>query len=219
MQGEPLLVPRAVHRGGLLLLVGSLQFIAALIVLQIGFPGYSIFNNVISDLGNTELSPWWPLFTVSTVLLGAFIISAAVEIRSSFQAGPARMVGLALLIITGIGSIGVGLDPENVRSRIHVLSAGLAFIGGNLALIVLAMAMRGLHPWRRFRVFSVVLGVIGLVALGLLEAGLYGALGKGGMERLVALPLIVWGIVVGIHLVRLRTVAPPHHSVPAHVAS
>lgn len=219
MDSESLLVSRSVHRGGLILFVAMLQFIVAMIVLQIGFPDYSVLHNVISDLGNTAISPWWPLFTVSSVLLGTLVIVAGIQIRSSFRPGPARTVGLALLLIAGIGAIGVGLDPENVRARIHVLSAGLAFIGGNIALILLAMAMRGFHHWHGFRIFSAVLGAIGLVALCLFELRITGPLGVGGMERLIAFPLFVWGIVVGIHLLRLPTVVPPHRAVPAHVAS
>jgi hypothetical membrane protein len=219
VESQDLLVPRAVHRGGLLLLVAVLQFAVAMIILQIGYPGYSLLHNYISDLGNTNLSPWWPLFSATNIVLGGLVIAAAVEIRSSFRSGPARLVGLALLVITGVGAIGVGLNPEDVRLRLHVLSAGLAFIGGNIGLIVLAMAMRGFHHWNGFRIFSVALGVIGLVALGLLEAHYWGALGPGGMERLVAFPLLVWSIVVGIHLARLPTVMPPHRAVPAHVAA
>jgi hypothetical membrane protein len=211
VEPEPFLVPRAVHRGGLLLIVAVVQFLAAMIILQVGYPGYSILHNYISDLGNTHLSPWWPLFSATNIVFGALVIAAVIEMRASLRPGPARTVGLALLALAAIGVISVGFNPEDVRARIHVLSAGIAFIGGNIALIVLAIAMHGRDRWNGFRVFSAALGVVGLVALGLLETGHVGALGVGGMERLAAFPLVVWGLVVGIHLVRLPTVAPPRH--------
>ena len=51
-------------------------------------------------------------------------------------------------------------------------------------------------PWSWF---SPVLGIITLVAVVLLGAKVYLGLGAGGMERIIAYPLIIWAIGTGAY--------------------
>lgn len=196
-----------------------LQFVAAMIVTQIGYgSSYSLTQNYISDLGANSCgvfsgryicSPWYYVFDASAVILGILIIVGVILIRTAFPPRGTRTVGLGLLAISQLGAIGVGLSPETYNLTIHSLSAALAFVGANLALIVLGIAMFRDTRWDGYRAYTMLSGLVGLIAFGLFEAKAYGPLGVGGMERLIVAPVLLWALLVGIHLVRIPTYAPP----------
>ncbi|HEY1198238.1 MAG TPA: DUF998 domain-containing protein [Thermoplasmata archaeon] len=217
-------VHRSVRHGAILLLVGALQFIGAMVLTQIGYgSSYSLTGNYISDLGAVNCgvfggagsfaghyacSPWHDVFNVSIVVMGLFVILAAILIRTAFPARRSRMVGLWLLALAGVGSIGVGLSPEDYYLPGHVVSALLAFVGGGLALFVLGFAMFRDTRWEGFRAYTVLSGLIVLVALLLFVSNADLGLGVGGMERLIVAPVLLWSIVAGTHLARIPTFAP-----------
>jgi hypothetical membrane protein len=216
------LVHRSVRHGAILWILGVLIFVIGMIVTQVGYPGYSLTQNYISDLGAMHCaafaghgtngyvcSPWHLVFNATIVLMGILLLLGIVLIRTGFPPRSSRTIGLILLALAGIGAIGVGLNPEDVRPGLHVLSAAIAFIGGNLALIVLGFAMFRDTRWDGYRAYTIFSGLVGLVALILFELKVYGPLGVGGMERLIVAPLLLWAVVVSIHLVRLPTYAAP----------
>jgi len=233
------LVHRSVHHGAIALLVGSLQFIAAMIVTQIGYgpsfdwgSTYSLSHNYISDLGAVNCgtfggtgafgggghyacSPWHDVFNISIIVMGLLLILAVLLLRTAFPARRSRTIGLGLLALAGIGAIGVGLFPEDFNINGHVISASLAFVGGGLALVVLGFAMFRDTRWDGFRAYTILSGLVGLVALVLFISGVYVGLGVGGMERLIVAPILLWSIVAGIHLARIPTFAPRVISKPA----
>lgn len=212
------LVHRSVRHGAILWLIGTIQFVAAMVVTQFGYgSSYSLTRNYISDLGaNTcgvfsgryVCSPWYYVFDGSIVLFGLLMLLGVILIRTGFPSRGTRTVGLGLLAVASIGAIGVGLSPETYNLTIHSLSAALAFVGGGLALIVLGVAMFRDTRWDGFRAYTMLSGLVGLIAFGLFEAKAYGPLGVGGMERLIVAPILLWSVVVGIHLVRIPTYAP-----------
>jgi hypothetical membrane protein len=212
------LVHRSVRHGAIVWIVAVLQFVAAMIVTQLKFANYSLTKNLISDLGaNTcgtfsgryVCSPWYYVFDASVVILGILVIVGVILIRTAFPARGTRTVGLGLLAIAQIGAIGVGLSPETYNPTIHAFSAALAFVGANLALLVLGIAMFRDTRWDGYRAYTMLSGLVGLIAFGLFATGADGPLGAGGMERLIIAPLLLWTLVVGIHLVRIPTYAPP----------
>lgn len=219
------LVHRSVRHGAVLLFVAAVQFIIANAVTQIGYgSNYSLSANYISDLGAVHCSffggagsfpghyacsPWHDVFNISIILLGLLIILSVFLIQTAFPKRRSRTIGLGLLIIAGIGSIGVGLSPEDVNITVHSLSALLAFAGGGLALLVLGFAMFRDTRWDGFRAYTVLSGLVVLIALLLFVSKNYAGLGVGGMERLIVAPVLLWSIVVGLHLVRIPTYAPP----------
>lgn len=217
------LVHRAVHHGALLWLVGALQFVVAMIVVQLawtGHPAYSLANNVISDLGNTQCgpfphptshdvcSPWHDVFNGSIVVLGLLTILGAILVRTGFPSRRSSSIGLGMIAIASVGSMGVGLSPENVDLTAHSVSALLAFVVGNLSLVVLGMAMFRDTRWDGFRAYTMISGVVGFVAAVLFVVKVYAGLGQGGMERLIVAPLVLWLIVASIHLLRIPQYAP-----------
>ena len=225
------LVHRSVHHGAILLVVSAVEFIVAMVVTQIGYgatfdwgSSYSLKLNYISDLGASQCgsfatgslgsgshyacSPWHLVFNVAIIVMGLLLLLAVLLLRTAFPARRSRTIGLGLLAIAGIGSIGVGLFPENVNVTVHSLSALLAFIGSGLALIVLGFAMFRDTRWDGFRAYSILSGLVSLVALFLFLSKVYVGLGVGGMERLIVAPVLLWSIVAGTHLARIPTFAP-----------
>jgi hypothetical membrane protein len=204
------LVHRSVRSGGVLLAVAAAQFAIAMALVQQHFPGYSLTRNYISDLGGAS-SPWALLFDASAIALGAIAIIAFVLIWSAFEPGTTRAAGLGILIVAGIGAVGVGVFPETTHvldGRAHDVTSAVAFVGAGLGFLVLSFAMRQSDRWRWSRPYTLVSGLVVLVATGLFEAGIDLGLGPGGMERLIVFPVLVWGVVEGIHIALLHRFAP-----------
>ncbi|MGB6500066.1 MAG: DUF998 domain-containing protein [Thermoplasmata archaeon] len=215
------LVHRSVHHAAIVWLIASLQFVLAMAIVQWRWTTpYNLRTFYISDLGNTVCgnfptssmhyvcSPWHVVFDGSVIALGLLTILGVLLVRSAFPDRSSRTLGLGLLALAGIGSIGVGLSPENVNLTVHSVSALLAFAGGNVGLIVLGFAMFRDTRWDGYRSYTLFSGLVGLVALILFITHAYVGLGVGGMERLTVAPLLLWLVVASIHLLRVPTYAP-----------
>jgi hypothetical membrane protein len=204
------LVHRAVRSGAVLLVVGAVQFIVGMIVVQSQYPGYSLTNNYISDLGGAH-SPWALGFDASVIILGICAIFGALFIWSAFPEGPSRGVGLGFLLIAGAGAIGVGVFPETtpvLNGGMHVIVSAIAFVGAGIGLTVLSWAMTPGPHWRFSRPFTLACGVVTLLATVLFEVNVDLGLGVGGMERLIVAPILLWAIVEGVHIGRFPRFAP-----------
>ena len=207
MPGLGPLIPVRARQAGAVLLLGSVQFIVAMIAVQLEYPGYSDLTNYISDLGGAH-SPWAVVFNASVIVLGLLTLLASYLLLSAFGKRFSRTLGLGLLAITGIGAVMVGVFPETtpyLNGNLHTISADIAFVGAGLALINLPGAMLRDTRWEGYRAFTFLMGVVTLVAIVLYRSSIWGALGPGGMERLIVAPILLWAIVVGIHLLSLPT--------------
>jgi len=201
---EGALVRRTVRTGGILLVLGAVQFIVAMIVVQSKYPGYSLSQNYISDLGGAN-SPWALVFDASVIVLGICAIFGVLLIWEAFAPGGARGFGLIFLFIAGIGAVGVGVFPETtpvLNGGMHDIMSDVAFIGAGLGLLILSFAMPG-PRWHISRPLTRICGIVTLVAIVFFTAGIYPVLGPGGMERLIVAPILLFAIVEGIHLARL----------------
>ena len=185
------------------------QFFVGEQIARLGWPGhYSMAKNYISDLGAVRCggasacsSLHW-VMNASFVLQGLLIVFGTVLVRSFFPERLVYRIALALFVIAGIGVLEVGMVPQDVNFRLHVLGAVANFLGGNLAMILLGLLMirRSVCEAPRLRVRSWItfaLGSIGLLAtLALAFRGTptWADLGwnAGTVERLAAYPLPLW---------------------------
>ena len=216
MGGRGPLVHRSAQWGGAVFLVGSVQFIAAMIVTQLyyNYPAnngpYSLTGNYISDLGHPGSGiPW--LFNDSIRILGILGIGGAYLVYRAFAPRMMAKLGVAFLMVASLGAVGVGTFPETspeLGGNIHTVVSAITFIGAGLALLFLSGAMLRDTRWDGYRLYTLLSGVITLVALMLFQAAVYPGLGPGGMERLIVAPILLWAIVAGAHLVRLETYDP-----------
>jgi hypothetical membrane protein len=207
MPGLGPLIPVPARRAGAVLVLGSVQFIVAMIVVQLEYPGYSDLTNYISDLGGTK-SPWAVVFNASVIVVGLLTLTATYLLLSAFNKRFSRTLGLGFFALTGIGAVMVGVFPEPspyLNGNIHGISSDIAFIGAALTLIFLPLAMLRDTRWDGYRGFTFLLGLITVVAIVLFSTSHWGALGPGGMERLIVAPILLWAIVVGVHLLSLPT--------------
>ncbi|MGZ7207753.1 MAG: DUF998 domain-containing protein [Halobacteriota archaeon] len=186
---------------GFLIFVGAAQCVLALLIAEALFPGYSVANNAISDLGaycrahGTVCQVYQPsatVFNVSMVVLGTTAILGVFFGRRVFGAVPAVLIALA-----GVGAIGVGLFPET-SGGVHTAFSYITFGFGGLAVLSSVVFERS-----PLRYLSVVLGVIVLAASALLITGhppldgTWLGLGYGAVERLIAYPLLIWLLGLG----------------------
>lgn len=208
------LVRRSARFGGGVLAFGSVQFVVAMVVVQLYYPHYSDTANYISDLGSSS-SPWAWLFNDSVRFLGVLAILGALLVRSAFASKTTAHLGLGALVVAGVGGILVGTFPENSTwpfSGIHSAVSLLAFAGSGVALLLLALAMSRDTRWQGLRAYTFLSGVLTIVALVLFATGRYLGLGPGGMERLILAPILLWAVVAGVHLARLAVYVPPSGS-------
>ncbi len=173
---------------GALLFFASAQCVLGIIIAEALHPGYSASQNYISDLG---VGPSALIFNSSVFLLGAIVI---VDVYLTQHVLGSRLFS-ALLVLAGVGAMGVGLFPEDF-GIIHGIASLFVFIFGALSAIVSYKVQKS-----PFSYFSVLLGVLSLVALLLFGSGTYLGLGKGGMERMIAYPALLWCVGFGGYLI------------------
>ena len=169
-----------------------------MIVEQALLPHYNPASQAISDLGNSALYGSDALifnvsvFTIGVLsMLGALLLSTFVPHRGEWR------VGLVMLFLAGLGAMCVGLFPEEVNPLAHSLSALGAFVGGGLALIMLARSASVLVPRAWVRP-SMILG--GLVDLGAIVAFVLASSHSpyyGAIERVIVIPVLAWALVYG----------------------
>ncbi|MEO8261460.1 MAG: DUF998 domain-containing protein [Pseudolysinimonas sp.] len=180
------------------------------------FPGYSYAENYISDLGVTVPdvvdgrvidSRLSAVMNVEFVAHGILFIVAAIMIVR-LTGGMLRWLFLLLAVAHGAGLLLVAVFHSSSAANddgtilLHVAGANLAIIGGNLALIVAGIGAGRLGASRRYRVFSILWGVIGLVTIAMLFVDTHDAalnlLPDGVWERAAVYPMMTWEIVTGV---------------------
>ncbi|MDW8013364.1 MAG: DUF998 domain-containing protein [Archaeoglobaceae archaeon] len=175
----------------MILAIGSLQFIVAMLIAEQLYPNYNPLVNYISDLGALK-APTALLFNTSVFLLGLLGFVAAILLKKEIG------VSLIFLILASVGSMGVGLFPEDYPLP-HIVSALMAFLFGAVATIGI-----GRKIGKFYKPFGTVLGSISLIALILFVLRVETPLGIGGMERLIAYPVLIFFIVYGLGAMKAR---------------
>ncbi len=179
---------KPIQKVGLLLFAGGVQFVIMLTIAEALYPGYSIAQNFISDLGIWNRRSAY-IFNPSVFILGFLAVIAALIARRVMPKIPSF-----LLLISGIGAMGVGIFNELIVVP-HLAFAGMAFCGSGLAALSLVR-----HLKAPFKYMSAILGGCTLIAIALLVSGIHLGLGIGGMERMVLYPAITFGIGLGGYL-------------------
>ncbi|MFQ5759154.1 MAG: DUF998 domain-containing protein [Candidatus Bathyarchaeia archaeon] len=173
---------------GLLVFIGGVQCVLGIIIAEALYPGYSTSENWISDLG---VGPSALIFNSSVFLLGVLGVAATYFIQRAFNS----RVFSVLLAMASIGMIGVGLFTEEAM-MLHTIFSLITFIFAGLSAIVSYKLQKPPLSY-----LSVALGVFALLALVLTFSGTYLGLGKGGMERMIAYPALLWLVGFGGHLI------------------
>jgi hypothetical membrane protein len=185
--------------GTVVLAASLLQFFCMQIAEYI-YPGYSVSQNYISDLGGHYLAPAI-LFNVSLFIFGAAV---TVVFIMQHKAGLDRTL-CYLLALAGVGAMVVAVFNENTVHAIHYTGAVMAFVLTALAAI---QAYRTTFKGTAQGAFSLLLGIMGLAAaVGILTtSGVndFLGIGKGGMERMLYYPAILFAIILSVCLIGRR---------------
>jgi hypothetical membrane protein len=186
---------------GALLFVGGLQWFMIVMAAETLFPGYSSRANDLSDLASTVapnislIQPSATLFNATTFLVGLSVIASAYLI---YRACGERIFSI-LLAIFGASAMGVGIFPGDT-GMIHGLVALVTFTTSSLSAIA---AYRLLE--KPFSYISAVIGAFSLIVLilAMFSGGhsyFWQLFGRGGEERFIAYPVLLWVIGFGGYL-------------------
>lgn len=197
---------------GPLIYIFSVQyFVVQVIVARAWTTSFSYTDNVISDLGNTACGPHGPdivcsplhgLMNASFIMLGLTMAIGSLLIYHEFKRSHLSLVGFSCMALAGIGTILVGLFPENTIGQLHGTGAFLTFGFGNLSLVLLAIAIRQARA--SFRVYSFISGIVSLTSLVFFALHINLGLGRGGIERAISYPQTLWLILFGLYMSATR---------------
>ncbi|MFB0627723.1 DUF998 domain-containing protein [Streptomyces sp. AB3(2024)] len=196
---------------------------------------YSWVRNNISDLGNAHCalqpepelryvcSPEHGLMNGSFVVLGVLLVLGS-ALTGGFLWRRGRAAAMARLLLAGAGAgfVLAGSAPADVNENQHVLGALLIMAAGNVGLVLAGLGLAE-HVPTPLRWSTSLLGVTAVTAFVLFLSHRYVGLGMGGMERVAALPLLLWALAIGVRGVlrpsgrspvrlRSREVVPAHAS-------
>lgn len=174
---------------GSLLLIGSTQFILGIILSEALYPGYNTSTQTISSLG---VGPSAIIFNSSIFLMG---VLGLIGIYFFQQINKFNLFSI-LLGLAYVGAIGVGIFTEAPTTfDLHVIFSFMAYIFGGIAAITSYKQQK-----QPMSYFSVIIGVFSLVSIIILASGNNLGLGLGGIERMVAYPLLLWLVSFGSQL-------------------
>ena len=189
---------------GALFFVAVTQFILGLAISEALYPGYSLSDNYVSDLGIGSSSI---VFNSSVFLLGLLLVIGTYFLRHISDLKTVNM----LLFLMAVGAMGVGVFTKDYTIA-HGAVASMAFFFAGLSAIASFKVLK-----KPLSLISIILGAITLGALALYSIGLitsgsltsniaydssfYLGLGPGGMERMIVYPAFMWLAGFGGHLV------------------
>ena len=154
-------------------LVGAVVYLVTEAVAAAGLPGYSYTNDYISDLGVAAVMNIGAFIVHGSLfLLGAIVIS-----RACAAPGWAGWSFVLAAAANAVGNILVGLFRSGTAEAAanhghwHVIGAGLALVGGNVAAVIAGIGSRRMGAPRAYRRASVAFGAMGIACLLALIVG------------------------------------------------
>jgi len=172
-----------------LIMAAAIELVASILVAQHLYPGYSLNNNYISDLGVGGTAA---LFNTALAVFGIMLAASSLFIHLSGRT--LRALGF---LIAGIGGFGVGAFPETTGLP-HIISATVVF--GSVAVMALLYIRVFKGPIRYYTAASGLLGmgILALFILGLAaNIHLNIGLGHGGFEEILFYNELLWAFVTG----------------------
>lgn len=190
---------------GYLLMVATAQFFVAMAVEADLRPGYSDTANTISDLG-VNINGWsyaW-IFDSSIILLGILTFLAVLLLIPIFPRRKLATLAEVFLLIGISGAVAVGIFTESTYPQYyaHDIASVVTFLFANVGLLLIGVAMYRDPVWDFHALLTILLGLVATVSLAdyiasWLAGGGYLGLSEGGLERVVAFPVLIWAFIMG----------------------
>ena len=179
---------------GLLLFVGSAQFVLSAIIAEALDTEYK-FSQPMNWLGGGSAAA---LFNSSLFLLGLFTIVSAYLIQRAFKSVQPRFNNLLfwfLMTMMGVGAAGISIFNETFGTA-HVIAVRTFWV-----FAVPSVIMSYKFQKKPFAYVSVILGVLILAAIIIFLSPVNDlGLGRGGMQRMIQYPVLLWALGFGAHL-------------------
>jgi hypothetical membrane protein len=182
--------------GGVLYIIAAFQFFVFELVSETLYPGYSVANNYISDLGATCVAPpsttscvvHQPsaiIFDTTVFLLGLILLVGTIFVYR----GTRKKAYFIVTMVADISVLLVGVFPENT-GWIHAGISIVLFLFLGISLILAWSIVKG----SVFRYLTVALGVLTLYFNYLPVPA---AVGVGGDERLIVISALAGILALG----------------------
>jgi hypothetical membrane protein len=187
-----------VRLSGLLLLILGAGFLTVTMLGASMAPNYDYAGGAISDLGVIRETA--VLFNATLIMVGLLNIVGGYL----FYRWHGRAWILSIFVLGGLGALGAGVFPLS-SGGLHSLFALLAFVFFNVEAIAVAAVIAG--PMRIVSILAGVVGLIFVVVMVIGDAGnpaIFGPIGHGGAERMIAFPAMLWTVAFGGYLMAAR---------------
>jgi hypothetical membrane protein len=197
----------------LALIAAGILLLLANVIPALSYSGFNGAQTLVEQLGASSNSPLALVFDLLMIVSGIALILGAWLIWSGLPPRGSRTIGLLLLMIAGVAALAIGAFPSGSAQDVGGLNGSLTivlFLAAGFSLLILTLAMLRDRRWDGLRLYTLLSGVVVLVAFLLYHEGLSGALGPGGAERLGLAALILWLFVIGVHLVRIPVYSARH---------
>ena len=197
---------------GFLGIAACVEFWGASFVLGALRPSYSHSVNTISELGarGTPNATMWNIvgFIVPGLLFA--LAGGAIALSIGREKSVLRTLSSVLLVLSGLAIAGQGAIPAVMTNgaaditspytRGHFISSLVSAAAWAIGVLLLGGPMKRSPEWRSFRIVSIVLVLLALVA----SVALRGALPDGLAQRLGNAVFSTWFVLTSLKLMRLR---------------
>jgi hypothetical membrane protein len=167
-------------------IAGPVTFAVVALVQSLLRPEHSLVADPISALAAGP-SGW--VQDVNFLVLGSLMIAYAIRLHLGVRPTRWGVVGLAFLVLSGIGLVWAGLFPATDATGafqedrvLHIVAFPMTFLGAGIGLIVMSRRMAGYPRWRSVATYALATGIAVLVLL----------LAGGGLVRSPGAPLHPW---------------------------
>jgi hypothetical membrane protein len=201
-------------------IAGPVIFVVVALVQSLLRPDHSLVRHPISALAAGP-SGW--VQDVNFLVLGSLMIAYAIGLHLGVRPTRWGVVGLAFLVLSGVGLVWAGLFPATDATGasqddrvLHLVAFPMTFLGAGIGLIVMSRRMAGDPRWGSVATYALASGIAVLVLL-LVGAGLVRPPGAPlhpwwGLFQWILLS--VWfpcTVVLALRLLRVARVADAPH--------
>jgi hypothetical membrane protein len=185
----------ALVAAGLFFVAEGALFMTAIMMGASIVPDYDLHGGAISDLGSIAETAL--LFNGSLIAVGLFTAIGALLVSRAART-PAF---LFLSLVAALGAAGAAVFTLGDAPGLHSLFALAAFVGFNL--MPTAIAFRLGKPMAILSALASIVGLAYVVVMVIGDAGqpaVFGPIGHGGAERMIAYPPMFWLLAFGGYL-------------------
>ncbi len=212
----PAPVPTTPRWVGATLIAAVVTYVVAEAVVAVAWDrrSYSYLDDYVNFLGSpfqgtfegfVISSPLWWVMSTAWILTGVLLAAAGIGLSRGLPGWRQRTVA-SLGVTEGIALVLFAVFPlgpetmDNGTLPLYLLGAFLSIIAGNALAIVTGSSGRVLALPRWLARSSLVLGAVGLVNI----PATYGWTPTGLAERISLYSLLLWGLLMGVHVLRVR---------------